>query len=132
MKQIHGLNFLKEQKENKVNLGKKAYEEEMEDLCTDYLIPLLKKHITDETKTPLLVRGLKTFEDNGYTDRSKLTDEEDTLNFFLYLECLSYTRNCANMINSDLKEETKIDLIVNEFVNGGIEEELYKSMNENK
>ena len=50
----------------------------MEDLCTDYLIPLLKKHITDETKTPLLVRGLKTFEDNGYTDRSKLTDEEDT------------------------------------------------------
>ena len=89
MKQIHGLNFLKEQKENKVNLGKKAYEEEMEDLCTDYLIPLLKKHITDETKTPLLVRGLKTFEDNGFTDRSKLTDEEDTLNFFLYLECLS-------------------------------------------
>ena len=130
MKQIHGLDFLKEQKENKVNLGKKAYEEEMEDLCTDYLIPLLKKHITDETKTPLLVRGLKTFEDNGYTDRSKLNDEEDTLNYFLYLECLSYIRNCANMINSDLKEETKIDLIVNEFVNGDIEEELYKSLYE--
>lgn len=29
MKQIHGLDFLKEQKENKVNLGKKAYEEEL-------------------------------------------------------------------------------------------------------
>lgn len=130
MKQLNGLKFLKEQKENKVNLSKKAYEEEMEDLCTDYLIPLLKKHITDETKTPLLVRGLKTFEDNGYTDRSRLTDEEDTLNFFLYLECLSYTRNCANMINSNLKEETKIDLIVNEFVNGGIEEELFKKFNE--
>ena len=128
MKQLHGLNFLKEQK--KVNLGKRTYEEEMEDLCTDYLISLLKKHITDETKTPLLVRGLKTFEDNGYTDRSKLTEEEDTLNYFLYLECLSFTRNCANMINSNLKEETKIDLIVNEFVNGGIEKELYKSMYE--
>ena len=62
--------------------------------------------------------------------RNKLTDEADILNYFLYLECLSYTRNCANMINSDLKEETKIDLIINEFVNGGIEEELYKSMNE--
>ena len=128
MKQLHGLNFLKEQK--KVDLAKKTYEEEIEDLCTDYLIPLLKKHITDETKTPLLVRGLKTFEDNGYTDRSKLTDEEDTLNFFLYLECLSYTRNCANMINSDLKEETKIDLIVNDFVNSGIEELLYECMEE--
>ena len=34
------------------------------------------------------------------------------------------------MINSDLKEETKIDLIVNEFVNGDIEEELYKSLYE--
>ena len=55
MKQIHGLDFLKEQKENKVNLGKKAYEEEMEELCCSYLIPTLKKHITDETKTPLLV-----------------------------------------------------------------------------
>lgn len=31
-----------------------------------------------------------------------------------------------------LKEETKIDLIVNEFVNGGIEEELYKSMYDDK
>ena len=82
-------------------------------------------------KKTLLVRGLKTFEDNGYTDRSKLTEEEDTLNYFLYLECLSFTRNCANMINSDLKEETKIDLIVNEFVNCGIEE-LYKSMYEDK
>lgn len=92
--------MLKEYKENKVNLGKKAYEEEMEDLCTDYLIPLLKKHITDETKTPLLVRGLKTFEENGYTDRSKLT-----------------------------KEETKIDLIINEFVNGGLEELLSQKMN---
>ena len=101
MKQLHGLNFLKEQK--KVNLGKRTYEEEMEDLCTDYLIPLLKKHITDETKTPLLVRGFKTFEDNGYTDRSRLTDEEDTLNFHLYVKCLSYTKNCANMMNSDLK-----------------------------
>jgi len=132
MKQLHGLNFLKEQKENKVNLGKKAYEEEMEDLCTDYLIPLLKKHITDETKTPLLVRGLNTFEDNGYTDRSKLNKEDDYLNFLLYLECLSYTKYNTHIINSDLKEETKIDLIVNEFVNGGIEEELYKTMNENK
>ena len=132
MKQLHGLNFLKEQKENKVNLGKKAYEEEMEDLCTNYLIPLLKRHITDETKTPLLVRGLKTFEDNGYTNRSRLTDEEDTLNYFLYLECLSYVRYNTHIINSDLKEETKIDLIVNEFVNGGIEEELYKSMYKEK
>ena len=65
-----------------------------------------------------------------YNTLNRLTDEEDTLNYFLYLECLSYTRNCANMINSNLKEETKIDLIVNEFVNGGIEEELYKSMYE--
>ena len=129
MKQVHGLNMLKEYKENKVNLGKKAYEEEMEDLCTDYLIPLLKKHITDETKTPLLVRGLKTFEENGYTDRSKLTKEEDTLNFFLYIECLSYTRSNTHIINSDLKEETKIDLIVNEFVNGGLEELLSQKMN---
>jgi len=130
MKQLHGLNFLKEQKENKVNLGKKAYEEEMEDLCTDYLIPLLKKHITDETKTPLLVRGLKTFEDNGYTDRSKLNKEDDYLNFLLYLECLSYTKYNTHIINSDLKEETKIDLIINEFVNGGLEEELSKKLNE--
>ena len=130
MKQLHGLNFLKEQKENKVNLGKKAYEEEMEDLCTDYLIPLLKRHITDETKTPLLVRGLKTFEDNGYTDRSKLSKEDDYLNFLLYLECLSYTKYNTHIINSDLKEETKIDLIVNEFVNGGLEEELLKKLNE--
>jgi len=130
MKQLHGLNFLKEQKENKVNLGKKAYEEEMEDLCTDYLIPLLKKHITDETKTPLLVRGLNTFEDNGYTDRSKLNKEDDYLNFLLYLECLSYTKYNTHIINSDLKEETKIDLIINEFVNGGLEEELSKKLNE--
>ena len=130
MKQLHGLDFLKEQKENKVNLGKKAYEEEMEDLCTDYLIPLLKKHITDETKTPLLVRGLNTFEDNGYTDRSKLNKEDDYLNFLLYLECLSYTKYNTHIINSDLKEETKIDLIINEFVNGGLEEELSKKLNE--
>ena len=130
MKQLHGLNLLKEQKENKVNLGKKAYEEEMEDLCTDYLIPLLKRHITDETKTPLLVRGLKTFEDNGYTDRSKLSKEDDYLNFLLYLECLSYTKYNTHIINSDLKEETKIDLIVNEFVNSGLEEELFKKLNE--
>jgi len=130
MKQLHGLDFLKEQKENKVNLGEKAYEEEMEDLCTDYLIPLLKKHITDETKTPLLVRGLNTFEDNGYTDRSKLNKEDDYLNFLLYLECLSYTKYNTHIINSDLKEETKIDLIINEFVNGGLEEELSKKLNE--
>lgn len=132
MKQLHGLNFLKEQKENKVNLGKKAYEEEMEELCTEYIIPLLKKYVTDETKTPLLVRGFNTFDEHGCTDRSKLTAEEEELNFLLYLKCLTYTRNCANMINSNLKEETKIDLIVNEFVNGGIEEELYKSMYDDK
>ena len=125
---ITRIKFLKRAK--KVNLGKRTYEEEMEDLCNDYLISLLKKHITDETKTPLLVRGFKTFEDNGYTDRSRLTDEEDTLNFHLYVKCLSYTKNCANMINSDLKEETKIDLIVNDFVDGGIEELLYECMEE--
>lgn len=130
MKQLHGLDFLKEQKENKVNLGKKSYEEEMEDLCTDHLMPLLKKYITDETKTPLLVRALKTIDENGFTDRSKLSKEDDYLNHLLYIECLTYTRYNTHIINSDLKEETKIDLIVNEFVNGGIEEELHKSLYE--
>lgn len=129
MEQIHGLKMLKEYKENKVNLSKKAYEEEMQDLCTGYLIPLLKQHITDETKTPMLVKGLKTFEDNGYTNRARLTKEEDLLNFFLYMECLSYVTSNINIINSDLKEETKIDLIVNEFVNGGLEELLSQKMN---
>jgi len=126
MKTITRIKFLKRAK--KVNLSKRTYEEEMEDLCTNYVMPLLKKHIIDETKTPLLVRGFKTFEGNGYIDRSRLTDKEDTLNFHLYVKCLSYTKNCANMINSDLIEETKIDLIVNDFVNGDIEELLYECM----
>lgn len=130
MKQVHGLNMLKEYKENKVNLGKKAYEEEMEELCVDYLIPLLKKHITDETKTPTIIKALNTFEDNGYTNRDRLTKEEDRLNFLFYLECLGYTKYNTNIIISDLKEETKIDLIVNEFINGGLEEELYKKIYE--
>lgn len=128
MKQLHGLNFLKEQKENKVNLGKKAYEEEMEELCCSYLIPLLKKNITDESKTPLLFRALKTFDENGCTDRYNLTEEEDDLNFTLYLRCLMYTRDNENLIKSDLKEETKVDLIIHEFVNSDIENVLYRHM----
>ncbi len=128
MKQIHGLNFLKEQKENRVNLGKKAYEEEMEELCTEYIIPLLKKYVTDETKTPLLVRALKTFDEHGCTDRSNLTEEEEDLNFTLYLRCLMYTRDNEYMIKSNLREETKIDLIVHEFVNSDIENLLYRHM----
>lgn len=128
MKQIHGLDFLKEQKDNKVNLGKKAYEEEMEELCCSYLIPILKKHITDESKTPLLFRALKTFDEHGCTDRTNLNEEEDDLNFTLYLRCLMYTRDNENLIKSDLKEETKVDLIVHEFVNSDIEDLLYRHM----
>lgn len=128
MKQIHGLNMLKEQKENRVNLGKKAYEEEMEELCTEYIIPLLKRYVTDETKTPLLVRALKTFDEHGCTDRSNLTEEDDDLNSTLYLRCLMYTRDNEYMIKSNLKEETKIDLIIHEFVNSDIEDLLYKHM----
>ena len=79
-------------------------------------------------KTSLLVRGLNTFDEHGCTDRSKLTAEEEDLNFLLYLECLTYTRDNANMIKSNLKEETKIDLIVHEFVNSDIEDLLYKHM----
>ena len=130
MKQIHGLDFLIEQMENKVNLGKKAYEEETENLCTDYVIPLLKKYITDETKTPLLIRGLKTFEDNGYTDINKLSEEDYYLNHLVFMECLTYTKYNTHIINSDLKEETKIDLIVNEFVNGDTEKVIHKYLYE--
>ena len=100
----------------------------MEELCTEYIIPLLKKYVTDETKTPLLVRALKTFDEHGCTDRNNLTEEEEDLNFTLYLRCLMYTRDNENLIKSDLKEETKIDLIVHEFVNSDIEDLLYRHM----
>lgn len=124
MKQVNLLELFKENKNNSINSGKQNYEEEMEDLCCSYLIPILKKHITDEEKTPLFIKALKTFDDKGYTNRDNLSDDDDTLNYLTYIECLSYTKYNSDMLNSNLKEETKIDIIVNDFLDSNIEDEL--------
>ena len=121
--------LLQENKKVGVNLGKRTYEDEMEELCTSYLIPLLKKHITDKTKTPLLIRGLNTFDNNGNTRRNELSDEDDDLNYLLFMECLSYTKDNTNLIISNLKEDTKIDLIVNQFGNIDFENQLKEELN---
>lgn len=124
MKQVNLLEIFKESKKNSINSGKQNYEEEMEELCCSYVINILKKHITDEEKTPLFIKTLKTFDDKGYTNRDNLSDDDEIQNYYTYIQCLSYTKYNSDMLNSNLNEKTKIDIIVNDLLNNNIEDEL--------
>jgi len=128
MKKINGLNLLKldilnsgdvlNDDELKKELSKIGINDEYnkidekDELCNNFLIPLLKENFTNEEKMPLFVKTLKKID-----IKENLTKEEELLNHWLKSECRIYISKKYNILFSNLKEETKKDLVIYDFSN---------------
>lgn len=135
MEKINVLQMLKERKQMEEIKKTEAYlesekkKQEEIDMCYNFVLPVLRKYITDKTKNPLFVECLnKVFDDYGFL-REDLSEYDKRIQEIVCKKCYEYGVIYKEIICSNLSVTTKIDIIVKDILNSDIEDYLFKQLN---